>query len=234
MLVKEITPEEDCKINNILDSEINNLKVCTKLSKPEYFTNNSSDFLNKTKQILNKSNSRTKNKNLLAMVDDTSKSIDSVRTIKKKKVTKEVNYQSKYEKIKNEIDKLKSELVKERRSGNELKKQFKKAEKKESQYDELFEENQKMMKDTEEIYNKIVESEEIRKEQDMLIMSLQLEYDQLKKCFRNDNYVDECNEKAEKDYVDNKQNSNSKPKQVKKVKTKGKKTTTKIIKKTSK
>ena len=28
---------------------------------------------------------------------------------------------------------------------------------------------------------------EIRKEQDMLIMSLQLEYDRLKKCFENDN-----------------------------------------------
>ena len=42
MLVKEITPEEDCKINNILDSEINNLKVCTKLSKPEYFTSSNS------------------------------------------------------------------------------------------------------------------------------------------------------------------------------------------------
>ena len=56
MLVKEITPEEDCKINNILDSEINNLKVYTKLSRPECIINNTSDFLDKTKQILNKSN----------------------------------------------------------------------------------------------------------------------------------------------------------------------------------
>ena len=227
MLVKEITPEEDCKINNILDSEINNLKVYTKLSRPECIINNTSDFLDKTKQILNKSNSRSKNKQLLAMIDDTSKSIDNVHTVKKKKVVKEVNYQSKYEKIKNEIDKLKKELVKERMSGNDIKKQFKKAEKKEAQYDELFEENQKMMKETDEIYNKILESEEIRKEQDMLIMSLQLEYDQLKKCFRNENYDNGCYEKAEKECVDNNknQNSNIKPKQVKKGKKKNTKGT---------
>ena len=54
MLVKEITPEEDCKINNILDSEINNLKVYTKLSRPECIINNTSDFLDKIKKILNK------------------------------------------------------------------------------------------------------------------------------------------------------------------------------------
>ena len=194
MLVNEITTEEDKKINQILDNEIYQINNRTKLNKTNDNCSNSinlpkkNNFVNKTIAVLEKTNNKSRTKKLLNFDNNCSiNNISRSQDIKKIKVIKETDYQKKYEMIKNEIDKTKAELIKERMKGNEIKKSYKKAEKKEKQYNDLFEENNKILADNEAIYNQIVESEEIRKEQDMLIMSLQLEYDRLKKCFENDN-----------------------------------------------
>lgn len=193
MLVNEITTEEDKKINQILDNEIYQINNRTKLIKKNDTSSSSKhlpkkkNFVNKTIAVLERTNNKSRTKKLLSFdnncsINNTSRS----QELKKKKVLKKTDYQKKYEMIKNEIDKAKAELIKERMKGNEIKKSFKKAEKKEKLYNDLFEENDKILGDNEAIYNQIVESEEIRKEQDMLIMSLQLEYNRLKKCFEND------------------------------------------------
>jgi predicted nucleic acid-binding Zn-ribbon protein len=104
------------------------------------------------------------------------------KTPQKKKA---INYQMKYEKLKKELEGVKNELVKERKKGNEIKKQLEKYEKKELQYNEILQENKQLIKLNEEIYNKIKESENIRNEQQMLVESLQREYEQIKRCMYN-------------------------------------------------
>ena len=114
--------------------------------------------------------------------------IKKERSIKKGKTPqrkKAVNYQMKYEKLKKELEGVKNELVKERKKGNEIKKQLEKYEKKDQQYNEILQENKQLMKLNEEIYNKIKESENIRNEHQMLVISLQREYEQIKRCMYN-------------------------------------------------
>ena len=70
------------------------------------------------------------------------------------KKIKKINYQKKYETIKNNIDKIKGDIVKERMNGTILSKEFNKVSKKEKMYDDVFKENNYILKENEIIEKK--------------------------------------------------------------------------------
>ena len=71
-------------------------------------------------------------------------------------------------------------MIKLRKTTNKLKLQLDKLNKKDILYNELYEKNNNLIQENETLYNKLVENEEIRNEQEKLIQSLQNEVMQLR------------------------------------------------------
>ena len=84
-------------------------------------------------------------------------------------------YKEKYFKLNSKFESDKNLLIKLRKTTNKLKLQLDKLNKKDILYNELYEKNKNLIQENEELYNKLVQNEEIRKEQEKLIKALQNE-----------------------------------------------------------
>ena len=89
-------------------------------------------------------------------------------------------YKEKYFKLNAKFESDKNLLIKLRKTTNKLKLQLDKLSKKDILYNELYEKNNNLIQENETLYNKLVENEEIRNEQEKLIQSLQNEVMQLR------------------------------------------------------
>lgn len=89
-------------------------------------------------------------------------------------------YNEKYFKLNAKFESDKNLLIKLRKTTNKLKLQLDKLNKKDILYNELYEKNNNLIQENETLYNKLVENEEIRNEQEKLIQSLQNEVMQLR------------------------------------------------------
>ena len=119
------------------------------------------------------------------------------------KKIKKINYQKKYETIKNNIDKIKGDIVKERMNGTILSKEFNKVSKKEKMYDDVFKENNYILKENEVIEKKILESEEIRRQQNLIINSLKREFNELKRICNQEGFNNIFHLQSENDNIEN-------------------------------
>ena len=131
------------------------------------------------------------------------------------KQIKRINYQKKYETIKNNIDKIKGDIVQERMKGTLLSKEFNKVSKKEKMYDDVFKENNYILKENEILEKKILESEEIRKQQNLVINSLKREFNELIRICNQEDFKNNFNLQNE---IDNIKNMNNKKKNKSKKK----------------
>ena len=119
------------------------------------------------------------------------------------KQIKRINYQKKYETIKNNIDKIKGDIVQERMKGTLLSKEFNKVSKKEKMYDDVFKENNYILKENEVIEKKILESEEIRRQQNLIINSLKREFNELKRICNQEGFNNIFHLQSENDNIKN-------------------------------
>ena len=92
-------------------------------------------------------------------------------------------FKERYQKLLNEFNKDKSDLIKLRQKTNNLKNNLGRLKKKEQLYDDLFEENNKIINNNELLFYKLEESEEVRMEQERLIVSLKKEVGRLRDIF---------------------------------------------------
>ena len=98
----------------------------------------------------------------------------------KNKNNENSKYKEKYFKLNTKFESDKNLLIKLRKTTNKLKLQLDKLSKKDILYNELYEKNNNLIQENEALYNKLVENEEIRNEQEKLIKSLQNEVLQLR------------------------------------------------------
>ena len=89
-------------------------------------------------------------------------------------------YKEKYFKLNVKFESDKNLLIKLRKTTNKLKMTLDKLSKKDVLYNELYEKNDNLIQENETLYNKLMESEEIRNEQEKMIKSLQNEVIQLR------------------------------------------------------
>ena len=89
-------------------------------------------------------------------------------------------YKEKFFKLNSKFESDKNLLIKLRKTTNKLKLQLDKLNKKDILYNELYDKNKNLIQENEELYKKIVQNEEIRKEQEKLIKALQNEVFQLR------------------------------------------------------
>ena len=90
------------------------------------------------------------------------------------------DYKEKYFKLNAKYESDKNLLIKLRKTTNKLKITLDRLSKKDIIYNELYDKNNNLIKENEELYKKLVESEEVRNEQEKLIKSLQNEVLQLR------------------------------------------------------
>jgi hypothetical protein len=89
-------------------------------------------------------------------------------------------YKEKYFKLNAKFESDKNLLIKLRKTTNKLKMTLERLNKKDVLYNELYDKNNNLIKENEILYNKLVESEEVRNEQEKLIKALQNEVLQLR------------------------------------------------------
>ena len=89
-------------------------------------------------------------------------------------------YKEKYFKLNAKYESDKNLLIKLRKTTNKLKMTLNRLNKKDVLYNELYEKNNNLIKENETLYNKLLESEEVRNEQEKLIKALQNEVLQLR------------------------------------------------------
>ena len=89
-------------------------------------------------------------------------------------------YKDKFFKLNAKFESDKNLLIKLRKTTNKLKMTLNRLNKKDVLYNELYEKNNNLILENEELYNKLMESEEVRNEQEKLIKALQKEVLQLR------------------------------------------------------
>ena len=99
-------------------------------------------------------------------------------------------------------------------NGTILSKEFNKVSKKEKMYDDVFKENNYILKENEVIEKKILESEEIRRQQNLIINSLKREFNELKRICNQEGFNNIFHLQSENDNIKN----NNHNKKIKKKK----------------
>ena len=100
----------------------------------------------------------------------------SINSTMKKKVRNGFDIQIKYNKKREELEKLKNELIQERIRQNKLQKEMNSKIKKEKEFNKLEEKDNMIEKNSEDLFLKIQQSERIREEQTKIIERLLSEY----------------------------------------------------------
>ena len=98
------------------------------------------------------------------------------KTMKPLKKMRVFDYQNEYNKKRNELEKVKNELIKERVKQNKLQKEMNSKIKKEKEFNKLEEKDNLKEKNSEDLIVKIQQSERIREEQTKIIERLLSEY----------------------------------------------------------
>ena len=189
--IKKINKNNDpIKSLNDMKNKLDNLQskiggLDKRLNNSDYASSIAS--FNKTRNNLfakRIKNKRSKSKN-------SSRSNSKIRSYSEKSDRKYNNiyspqndiFKERYQKLLNEFNKDKSDLIKLRQKTNNLKNNLGRLKKKEQLYDDLFEENNKIINNNELLFYKLEESEEVRMEQERLIVSLKKEVDRLRDIF---------------------------------------------------
>jgi hypothetical protein len=139
---------------------------------------NSQNIKSKSLIINNNENKKNnKNENNLILITNNILNLTPKRkiTYQPKMIKTEINYKTKYEKIRNKIYNIKQEILQERINGNELIKEFNKLLIKEKMYDEINKENNYLIGDNNKIEEKLKESENKIKEQILKINTYKIE-----------------------------------------------------------
>jgi len=166
--------ESNNNLNNVTNRSFNNIFLNNENNNINMNENNF-NFLQQTKNLLSKRASSAHDRLLNIKNSKPNNNKNKTKNIKKNNI----DYELKCEKLRNELSKLKNDLVQERLKSSQLIKEYNKLVKKEEIYDKTFEENQNILCYNENLFKKIKESEEIRKEQNLVINSLKLEYNEL-------------------------------------------------------
>jgi len=166
--------ESNNNLNNLTNRSFNNILLNNENNNINMNQNNF-NFLQQTKNLLSKRASSAHDRLLNIKNSKPNNNKNKTKNIKKNNI----DYELKCEKLRNELSKLKNDLVQERLKSSQLIKEYNKLVKKEEIYDKTFEENQNILCYNENLFKKIKESEEIRKEQNLVINSLKLEYNEL-------------------------------------------------------
>ena len=161
-----------------LDKRLNSSEYASSIAS--YNKNRKNLFSNK----INKKIKRSKSKN-------SSRSNSKIRSYSEKcdrkyqslYSTQNDIYKEKYQKLLNDFNNEKTDLIKLRQKTNQLKNVLGRLKKKEQLYDEVFDENNKMINNNELLFYRLEESEEVRMEQEKLIVSLKKEVDKLREIF---------------------------------------------------
>ena len=124
-----------------------------------------------------------------------SKSNDTKNKIKKK--THILDYQSEYNKKKDELERYKKQLIQERIKQNKLQKELSTKYKKEDEFKKIEERNSAIESKSEELIMKIKRSESIREEQSKVIDELLNEYNSMIKALKNNPGVEILNKFSE-------------------------------------
>ena len=161
--------------NNVSNRSFNNIFLNNENNNMNINDSNNFNFLQQTKNLLSKRASSAHDR--LLNINNSKQNNNKNKTKNNKK--NNIDYELKCEKLRNELSKLKNDLVQERLKSSQLIKEYNKLVKKEEIYDKTFQENQNILSYNENLYKKIKESEEIRKEQNLVINSLKLEYNEL-------------------------------------------------------
>ena len=161
--------------NNVSNRSFNNIFLNNENNNMNINDSNNFNFLQQTKNLLSKRASSAHDR--LLNINNSKQNNNKNKTKNNKK--NNIDYELKCEKLRNELSKLKNDLVQERLKSSQLIKEYNKLAKKEEIYDKTFQENQNILCYNENLYKKIKESEEIRKEQNLVINSLKLEYNEL-------------------------------------------------------
>ena len=170
--------DDNCNCNNNTYELNNNNKIIT-FNNPISENYNFNNSLNT--KILNSIPSRAKS------------SYNKLYNKTPKRLKRKINYQKKYETLKNNIDKIRADIVKERMNGTNLTKEYNKLLKKEKIYDDIFKENNYILKENEALNFKLNESEEIRKQQSIVLNSLKREFNELNRICSLEGYKSNFN-----------------------------------------
>jgi hypothetical protein len=170
--------------NNVSNRSFNNIFLNNENNNMNINDSNNFNFLQQTKNLLSKRASSAHDRLLNIKNSKPNNNKNKTKNIKKNNI----DYELKCEKLRNELSKLKNDLVQERLKSSQLIKEYNKLVKKEEIYDKTFEENQNILCYNENLFKKIKESEEIRKEQNLVINSLKLEYNELLKFVNPEKY----------------------------------------------
>ena len=100
--------------------------------------------------------------------------------LEKTEINENGKYKEKYFKLNSKFESDKNLLIKLRKTTNKLKMTLTRLNKKDVLYNELYEKNNNLIQENEILYNKLIESEEVRNEQEKLIKALQNEVLQLR------------------------------------------------------
>ena len=124
-----------------------------------------------------------------------SKSNDKKNKIRKK--AKILDYQSEYNKKRDELEKYKKQLIQERIKQNKLQKELSSKYKKEEEFKKIEERNSDIERKSEDLIMKIKRSESIREEQSKVIDELLNEYNSMIKALKNNPGVEILNKFSE-------------------------------------
>jgi hypothetical protein len=119
---------------------------------------------------------------------------------KKNKIKRKINildYQSEYNKKRDELEKYKKQLIQERIKQNKLQKELSSKYKKEEEFKKIEERNSAIERKSEDLIMKIKRSESIREEQTKLIDDLLNEYNSMIKALKNNPGVEILNKYSE-------------------------------------
>ena len=151
-----------------------------------------------------------------------SKSNDRKKKIKRK--TNILDYQSEYNKKKDELEKYKKQLIQERIKQNKLQKELSSKYKKEEEFKKIEERNSAIESKSEELIMKIKRSDSIREEQSKVIDELLNEYNSMIKALKNNPGVEILNKYSELELEAQKLKNEGEPKiEKRKVKKKNSK-----------
>ena len=119
---------------------------------------------------------------------------------KKNKIKRKINildYQSEYNKKRDELERYKKQLIQERIKQNKLQKELSSKYKKEEEFKKIEERNSAIERKSEDLIMKIKRSESIREEQTKLIDDLLNEYNSMIKALKNNPGVEILNKYSE-------------------------------------
>lgn len=193
---------------------------------PAYTDNNISNIIYNSMTSLNENQTkkfqpiqplkRNSETNKIGKIKAKTKSKSNDRKNKIRKKANILDYQSEYNKKRDELERYKKQLIQERIKQNKLQKELSSKYKKEEEFKKIEERNSAIESKSQELIMKIKRSESIREEQSKVIDELLNEYNSMIKALKNNPGVEILNKYSELELEAEKLKNEGEPKIVKK------------------